>query len=87
VGALVESGALVDVAIAVVLIEALGLFLARRLAGRGPGLAPMLPSLASGLCLMLALRAALSDAPWPWIVTALAVSGVAHVADLARRQG
>lgn len=38
-----------------------------------------------GACMMLALRAALVGAPWPWIALALAASFPVHLADLIRR--
>jgi hypothetical protein len=39
----------------------------------------------AGMCLMLALRAALVDSGWMWVAAFLALSGVAHVADLITR--
>jgi hypothetical protein len=38
-----------------------------------------------GVCLMLAIRAALSGAAWPWVPAALAAALVAHLADLRER--
>lgn len=43
------------------------------------------PFLAAGAALLLALRAALVGAPWWCVAAALALSGVAHAVDLARR--
>lgn len=53
----------------------------------GAGVAPMdvLPNLASGLCLMLALRSALAGWPWPLTLGGLASSGLLHAWDLKRR--
>lgn len=79
-------GAIVDFAIAVALVETLVLVLRHRRTGRGIAPADLLPNIAAGLCLMLALRAALVQADWVWIVAPLAASGVAHVLDLRRRQ-
>jgi hypothetical protein len=45
----------------------------------------MLPNLMAGLFLMLAVRAATTQAAWPWIVLPLMGSGLAHVLDLRRR--
>ena len=42
-----------------------------------------LPRLLPGALMMLALRAALTGAGWPWIALALALSYPAHLADLA----
>ena len=38
-----------------------------------------------GLLLMLAIRAALDGAAWPWVPAALAASLLAHLADLRER--
>jgi hypothetical protein len=42
-------------------------------------------TLVPGLCLALALRAALGHAPWLVVAAFLAASGPAHLADLSRR--
>jgi hypothetical protein len=42
-------------------------------------------NLASGACLMLALRAALMQSGWQAVAMFLAAAGVAHVCDLYRR--
>lgn len=54
---------------------------------RGIGVAPraILGNLASGAFLMLALAAALRDAPWWDIAILLSLSFVAHLVDLALR--
>lgn len=82
---LVSSGAVADVALAVILIEAGTLWLLRRRTGAGPRLGDVAPFLAAGAFLVLALRSALVGAPWYCTVAALAASGVAHGVDLARR--
>jgi hypothetical protein len=38
-----------------------------------------------GVCLMLALRAALAGSAWPWVPLALAAALLAHLADLRAR--
>jgi hypothetical protein len=38
-----------------------------------------------GAFLLLALRAALADAAWPWVPAALTAALVAHLIDLASR--
>ena len=83
----VAGGAFVDAVIAFTLAEAIALAVWHRATGRGLAAADWAPNLAAGLCLMLALRAALAGAAWPWIVAALAGSGLAHAADLRRRLG
>jgi hypothetical protein len=76
---------LIDVVIAITLLE--GLALAAYHRRTGGGLAPMdfMPNLASGLALMLALRAGLASAGWGWVAMGLLASGLAHAVDLRRR--
>lgn len=83
--ALFASGLAADLVLGLIVLEALALWLYRRKTGRGPRLREVAPFLAAGACLVLALRAALVGAPWYCIATALALSGVAHGVDLARR--
>ena len=78
----VASGYIVDVVLAVTLLEALALLWLSRIAP--PALACML---APGLCLMRALRAALAGAGWQWIAALLALAGLTHLADLRQRLG
>ncbi len=75
-------GRLVDLAIGLSVLEAAVLVLYRKRAGRGIGLGDYALNLASGLCLMLALRAALAGAGWAVIALFLAAAGVAHWAGL-----
>jgi len=76
---------LIDLVIAIMVIEAVALALYHRRTGRG--LAPMefLPSLAAGLALMLAVRAGASGASLAWVALALSLAGLAHLADVRRR--
>lgn len=75
----------IDALIAFTLIEALALWAWHR-SGRG-GVEPgdLLPNMGSGLCLMLALRAALSGAGVGVIALCISGSGLAHAWDLRRR--
>ena len=77
---LVASGRVVDIVLAVTLLEAMALTLWRRIAP-----AALAVMLAPGVALMLALRAALTGAGWQWIALCLAAAGLAHLADLRRR--
>ncbi|MBA3811885.1 MAG: hypothetical protein H0X27_09670 [Caulobacteraceae bacterium] len=43
-------------------------------------------ALAPGVCLLLALRATLTGAGWPWIAAFLAASFPVHILDLRRRR-
>ena len=72
------SGRIIDAILLLVLLEAV-LFLR---AGRGRIL---LPNLAAGACLLLALRAALTGAPMALLGLWLALAGVAHGLDVAGR--
>ena len=53
----------------------------------GQGLAPddYALNMLSGLCLMLAVRAALGLLAWPWVAVCLSASGLAHGWDMRRR--
>jgi hypothetical protein len=75
---------LVDVAVAFTVAEYL--FLARRRRWRPKAMIDLLFALAPGVCLMLALRIALSGAGPFWIVALLSASLPLHLADSARRQ-
>lgn len=81
------SGAtlLVDLILLLVVAEAVALTLFRRRTGRGPAPAAVLPTLAAGAALLVAVRLALSGAPLEWLMGALAVAGLAHIADLRAR--
>lgn len=72
------SGRIVDALLVLVLLEAI-LFLR---AGRGRLL---LPNLAAGACLLLALRAALTGAPVALLGLWLALAGLAHGVDVVGR--
>jgi hypothetical protein len=78
----VTSGRIVDIVLLVTLVEAVALLWLRRIAA--PAIAAML---APGLCLMLALRAALTGAGWGWIAALLVLAGLTHLADLRQRLG
>ena len=83
--ALFHSGLLVDLIIALTVVEGLALALYHRLTGRGVAPQDYALNLASGLCLMLALRSVMADAHWPWAAAALAAAGLAHGADIVSR--
>lgn len=82
IDAWIESGRIVDLILAMLALEAIGLAWWRRARG---GLLPFLPGLAAGACLLLALRAATTAAAWPWIAVALLGALVAHLLDLGVR--
>jgi hypothetical protein len=81
----VASGRIVDLAIALTLLELIGLIVYRVRTGRGIEASKLVTALASGLLLMLGLRAALTGADWLWIALALSASGAVHLLDLKNR--
>lgn len=76
---------LVEVILALVVIEAVVLTLLWRFRGIGVATARLLPTLAAGGFLLLALRDALAGAAWHRIWLWLALSLVAHGVDLVGR--
>ena len=76
------SGRIVDLILAVMALEAIALIAWRRLRGHGPGAVGLLVNLGAGACLLLALRACLVGAGWPWIALWLALAFCAHAGDL-----
>ena len=78
-------GRLLDVVISVLLLEIVLLLAWHRRTGGGVAPRALLPNLLAGLCLMLALRAALTGAHAAWLALALAAAGAAHLFDLRQR--
>jgi hypothetical protein len=77
-------GRLVDFAILFTLAEYL--FFGWRGRWRPKAMIDLLFTLSPGVCLMLALRIALSGAWMPWVVVLLSASLPLHLADLSRRK-
>lgn len=73
------SGHAVDLVLAVMVIE-----MAALIAARQSAMSAML-GFAPRMLILLALRAALVGATWPWIAATLAVSFPVHLLDLRRR--
>ena len=82
---LFASGRIVDLIVALVVLEALLLLALRARSGRGPTPGALLSNLAAGAALMLAVRAALTGAAWPAIAAWLLAALVAHLAEMAIR--
>ena len=76
---------LVDLALAITVVEAIIIYIWWRATGDGPAPLDWLPNLSAGVLLMVALRLVSVDAPVAWIVLCLSSSGVAHGVDLVRR--
>lgn len=81
----VESGYLVEAILVLTALEWVGLSAYHRLTGRGVEPGEFNRNLVSGMCLLLALLAALRDAWWGWVAAALTVALLAHLSDLGRR--
>lgn len=74
---------LIDLVLAIVAAEAIGLWLWRRHTSHGPR--TILSNLLAGAMLLLAMRLALGEASPVWIVMCLAAAGAAHLLDLRAR--
>ena len=79
------SGRLVDIIIGLTVLEAMILAVHHRITRRGLALNDYALNLASGLFLMLALRAALAHSNGIWIAASLTAAGLAHGADILLR--
>jgi hypothetical protein len=79
------NGAVVDVILALVLVEAIAVIAYRFATGGGPELIGFICNLLAGAFLLFALRAALSGAHWIWLAASLSGALVAHAADLLTR--
>jgi hypothetical protein len=75
----------VDLALAVLVLEATLLVALQRMRGRGLSVATILLIAASGLGLLIALRGALMGASPFVILGGMSLGGLAHAIDLARR--
>ncbi len=78
------STALVDGVIAFTVLELLALWLFHRRTGRGLAPADYALNGLAGLCLMVALRGALTP-QWPLVALGLLAAGLAHFGDLLLR--
>ncbi|MFM9827960.1 MAG: hypothetical protein ACKVOB_04330 [Sphingomonas sp.] len=81
IGAFFNSGHAADLVLAVLAAEAVWL-----VACAGWPVWKMLLCLMPGALMMVALRAALTGAGWPWVALALAASFPVHVADIWYRK-
>lgn len=79
------SGRIIDLILALVMLEVIALAFLRVAKGRAVPLSGLLLTIAAGACLMLALRAALTGADWWWIALALTAALIAHLVDLRTR--
>ena len=82
--ALLAHGRVLDVILAAMVCEAIGLSLLWRVARRGVAPSVLLWNLGSGMCLLLAMRLALRGAWWWTVSGALVGALVLHLADIRR---
>jgi hypothetical protein len=80
-----SSEMVVDLVLVVLVAEGLALLAYHWRTGRGIAPAGLLPNLAAGGALLLALRGALAGAHPGWIALWLAAAFAAHLADLRTR--
>ena len=80
----IVSGRVLDLILAGMVLE--GVVLAALWRRRRRGVAPgaLLPSLLSGMCLLLAMRAGLAGAWWGWVSLPLLAALCGHVIELRR---
>ncbi|WP_428483701.1 hypothetical protein [Rhodopila sp.] len=76
---------LIDLILVFTVLEAAALTLWYRRTGHGLRPRAVGHLLLPGICLLLALRAALAGVAWPCVPAALAAAGVAHLVDLHDR--
>ena len=79
--ALFASGHAVDIVLIVMIVEAVWLATRDKWA-----VADIAACILPGALMMLALRAALTGAGWPWVALFLTLSLPVHLADLRRRR-
>jgi hypothetical protein len=76
---------LVDMVLALTLVEAVALTIFQRFRAGSLPLVRVWLMLLPGVFLMLALRAGLAGAAWPWIPAALVAALITHLLDLRER--
>lgn len=82
---LFATGRIVDLILAVTVLEGIVLIAYYRRTGRGVAPVSLITNLLAGACLMLALRGALMRTEWIVIAACLFAALVAHLIDLRRR--
>lgn len=82
---LVESGRIVDVMLAFIILEIVVLSIIRQRRGGGVAALPLIVNIGAGGSLMVALRFALAGHSWLAITACLLAALVFHVADIRLR--
>lgn len=81
----IATGRMFDIIAIVMVVEAAGLWLYRRISGHGPGTREVLASIGAGFCLVVAFRVAMAGAATAWTLFFLSCALAAHVLDMERR--
>lgn len=82
---LVNSGRIADIALAVMLVELVVLVLIARRRNHPIDVPGLFFNMGAGGSLVLALRASLTAAGWPWVAAFLLLSLAFHASDVGRR--
>ncbi len=82
---LFKSGAIIDLILLLMALEVVALLTFRYITGAGVAPWVLLPFMAAGICLMLAVKFALTGQEWVHVAIALCAAGVFHLADIAFR--
>jgi hypothetical protein len=83
---MLSGAAIVDVALAVIVLEFIALLVMARRDARGLRVVDLVGQLLAGAMLLLAVRSALTRADERWTILFLSASFPAHVFDLVRRR-
>ncbi len=75
----------IDLILALIALEGVGLLVLRRVTGRGPSAGALLPNLLAGAALLVAMRLALTGEAPALVGLALLAGLLAHLADLRGR--
>ena len=81
---LYQSGRIIDVALAFIVLEFLVLVMLARRQNSGFAVHDFAFTLLSGAGLLIALRLFLAGADWKWIAVSLCTAGAAHLCDVLR---
>jgi F0F1-type ATP synthase membrane subunit a len=84
-GEFFASGRAVDLILGLMVLEISGLAIYRQKTGRGVSVSRLAGNMLAGAFLLLAVRAALTGAAWPWIAGFLLAGLLGHFIDLAQR--
>lgn len=82
---LFKSGAIIDMILLLMVAEVIVLFVWRHFTGVGVAPRVLLPFLAAGVCLMLAVKFALTGKDWTHVALALGGAFIFHLTDVSYR--